>query len=151
MLKRMIIITGILLALIACATTRNPNPNLDQLFAIRPDQTCERESAAAGWDLRAKLTELKGETYLVLHFDAGFNLVREPSVELKAGFAVLEGQNDHTYVYKVGKLPNGREIAVVSFPTPARQRMGNENVNQIIRLSLERRENQDCLRVIEER
>ena len=132
-----------------CAKNIKTIPVPDAVMNLNPALACAKDGQGSIWDLRAQLYETPDNAYLVFYLDTGFTLVQEPDVNLRAGFAVFEFENEHTYTYRLGKLPKSKRIGIVSFPTPVRERVGRETVNKIVRLALERRPGTDCLRVTE--
>jgi hypothetical protein len=135
------------IGLSGCTTTPAP-PIPDPVLAMHPENGCDEWAQDLGWDLRAELYETDTNSYLIIHFDPGFDLVREPSVHLEAGFAIFEKQDSNTYYYRLGKIPKSIRIGVVSFETPARVRSRHGSVPEIVRLALERQQGKSCLRVI---
>ncbi len=125
-------------------------PLPESLAALRPDSNCPHESRAGGWDIKAQLLKTPEATYLAMYFDPHYILEHEPEVNLLAGSAVYEGQNEKIYYYRLGTLPKGNFIGTISFRTPMRSRFpGGHLADQIVTLRMERRSSSDCLKLIE--
>jgi hypothetical protein len=132
---------------LSCATTPD-SPPPSGIFELNPDVDCPHESQAGGWEMKARLFEMDDISYLAVYFDPGFRLTREPQVSVKTGFPVFLKQTGKVYYYRLGRVPRTRTVGWISFRTPARNRVGNEFVDNIVTLILERREITDCLRLI---
>lgn len=151
-MKRLVILSAgsLLFALFSfgCAHTSVPAPPAD-LFAIDPETACEHESLAGGLDIKATLYETPDTDYLVLYFNAPKSTIVEPRLKLQASFPVFIKQTGNVYYYRLGKLPKGKKVGEVWYPTWQRARARGGMVDELQGVELERRDGTNCLKVIE--
>ncbi len=151
-MKRLVLLSAgsLLVALFSfgCAHTRVPAPPVE-LFSIDPETTCPHESQAGSMNIKAYLYETPDMDYLVLYLEAPKSSMVEPRLQLQATYAVLIKQVENVYYYRLGKLPKGKSVGELWYPTYRRQRASRGMVDEQEGVELERREGTNCLKVIE--
>ena len=151
-MKRLVILIAgsLLFALFGfgCAHTRVPAPPAE-LFSIDPETACPHENQAGSLDIKACLYETPDMDYLVLYFKAPKSSMVEPRLKLQATFPVFIEQAGDVYYYRIGKLPKGKKVGELWYPTYRRARGSSGMVDELQGVDLERREDTNCLRVIE--
>lgn len=151
-MKRLILLSAgsLMIALFGfgCAHAPVPEPPAE-LFAIDPETACPHESLAGGLDIKAVLYETPDTNYLVLYFNAPKSTVVEPRLKLRTGFPVFIRQAGNVYYYRLGKLPKGKKVGEVWYPTHLRARARGGMVDELQGVDLERRDGTNCLKVIE--
>ena len=150
-MKLLNVVTGTAIVLVVflsgCATTPKP-ATPPAVFEMDPMTHCDREPQADGWPIKAQLMEFEDGAYLALYLDPGYDLVREPNIRLRAGFAIYEGHRGATYFYRLGKIPKTIRLGTISFKGVNRMRVGNRMRDEYIFFRMERRGDTDCLRLI---
>lgn len=151
-MKRLVILSAVsvLIALFSfgCAHTPVPEPPAE-MFAIDPETACPHESQAGPLDIKAYLYETPDMDYLVLYFNAPKSTLVEPRLKLRASFPVFLKQVGDVYYYRLGKLPKGKNVGEIWYPTYQRSRARGGMVDRLQGVDLERRDGTNCLRVIE--